>query len=193
MQLKNGGTNFKQKLPTKNCKKCSLKPRLGNLSLCSGCLRTKEREKRAKQKEALLLRKAKSRERKANSFKTLKKTLDKVFSEYVRRRAVVKGSYGKIRCVCCGVLIEWKKAQNMHYVGRANMNTRWDLRNCKAGCMKCNVMLNGNYPAYTKYLLDTYGVDWLNQLILDGRKIKQWTVFELKSEIEKYQELLKTL
>lgn len=192
--LSNSGlTNFKP--TTKKVKSCKLcpKPRLGNLSLCSGCWRTREREKRAKKKEVLLLRKAKSKERKANSFKTLKKTLDKVFSEYVRRRAVIKGSYGKIRCVCCGVLIEWKKAQNMHYVGRADMNTRWDLRNCKAGCMRCNVMLNGNYPAYTKYLLDTYGVDWLNQLILDGRKIKQWTVFELKSEIEKYTELLKTL
>lgn len=181
-----------EKKQIKNCKKC-LNKRFSNLTICYSHYQERSREKRLEKLQRKSERKARLKEKKANSPKVLKKKLDAVFSEYIRRRSVIEGSWGKIRCACCGVLIPWKKAQNMHYVGRAHMNTRWDERNCNAGCLRCNVMLNGNYPAYTKYLLDSYGAEWLDRLILDGRKIRQWTPDELKELINKYQELIKTL
>lgn len=192
MQSNNGGIKNLQPITKVSlCKQCLKTKRYATTSLCYGCWKMHEREKRAKKKEAALLRKVKSRERKANKPSKLKKNLDIVFSQYIRRRAADR--QGNIVCVCCGRSLPWQEAQNMHYVGRAHMNTRWDEKNCYPGCVRCNVMLNGNYPAYTKYLLNTYGAEWLQKLIKDGEQIKQWTTDELKTEIEKYQKLIKTL
>lgn len=173
MDSKFGGTNFKQTTTKLSpYEKAKLKAKLA----------------KEKKKARELLRKEKKRENRGNNTKLLKKQLDKVFSIYIRQRDIIKGSYGKIKCPCCGQLVQWKDAQNMHYVGRSNMNTRYDEENCYAGCMRCNVMLNGNYPAFTDYLINKNGAEWLQKLIAKGREIKQWTAQELKDLIKYYKE-----
>ena len=167
----------------KTCKICSSK-RYAAFSLCF----KHHFEKIRKRKEEKKLKKMAKKE---NNPRLLKKKLDIIFSQYIRRRVADKN--GKITCVCCKAILNWQDAQNMHYVGRANLSTRWDERNCNAGCMRCNVFLNGNYPQYTAYLLEQYGEEWLKRLIVDGKRIKKWTVEELKAMIEKYSNLLKTL
>ena len=142
-------------------------------------------------KEKLAKQIAKRKEKRLNSPKRLKTELDRVFSLYIRHRAANRA--GNIICVCCGRTLPWQEAQNMHYVGRANMNTRWETQNCFAGCIGCNVFKNGNYPAFTKYLLDNFGEEWLKNLIKKGQEIKQWSIDELKEMIEKYQTLVNQL
>lgn len=177
---------------TKTIAKCLCgKNRMNGRRKCLGCIRLDGRKKRLEKLQQKLERRVKLKERKASSPKVLKKKLDQVFSEYIRRRAA--DSNGMIRCVCCGKTLPWKEAQNMHYVGRANMNTRWDEKNCYPGCLRCNVMMNGNYPAYTKYLLDSYGAEWLQELIKRGQEIRKWSVEELKRMVVKYSELIKSL
>lgn len=175
---------------TKKCKneQCN-KTRYANLSLCFQHYRQMEKEKRLLSLQRKKERKEKQKERKANSPKRLKAELDRVFSIFIRRSSADKN--GNIVCVCCGRTLPWNEAQNMHYISRANMNTRWDDQNCFAGCIGCNVFKNGNYPAFTKYLLNTYGESFLKGLISKGEKIRHWTPKELKDEIEKYQSLLK--
>ena len=127
---------------------------------------------------------------KTPSFSKLKKELDRVFSLYIRRRAADFKGY--ITCVCCGKKILWQEAQNMHYNSRSKLNTRWDVRNCHPGGYECNVARNGNYPAYTKYLLNNYGHEWLTRLIEDGEKLRKFTPQEMQEMIKKYNELLKS-
>lgn len=119
------------------------------------------------------------------SKKNLRNTLDKLFSIYIRKRD--SDVRGNVACYCCYKSIPWQEAQCMHYNSRAKMNTRWDERNCYAGCVGCNVFLHGAYPAFTQHLLVRFGERWLHQLIDDGDKIKKWTPEELKTLIKKYE------
>jgi len=116
----------------------------------------------------------------------LKKELDRRFSIYIRKKYA--DDIGFIKCYCCGRSLHWAEAQNMHYVSRSHLSLRWDERNCRAGCVGCNVFMNGNYPAYTEHLLDEIGEKELKKLIADGRELKQWGRYELEKEIEKYDE-----
>ncbi len=121
----------------------------------------------------------------------LKKKLDALVSEFVRRRGA--DDQGMSKCVSCGRVEAWSALQNGHYVSRSHLNTRWDLRNCHVQCVACNVFKNGNYPAYTLYLLDCYGEKWLQKLVNDGAKIRKWTIQDLQNEIEKFKSLISQL
>ena len=114
----------------------------------------------------------------------LRKKLDEVFSKYIREKY---SKDGYLHCYCCARRISTKEAQCMHYVGRANLATRWDEENARAGCVSCNVFRNGNYPAYTAHLLEDIGASKLKKLIAKGKSIRQWTSKQLEEEIKKYQ------
>ena len=47
------------------------------------------------------------------------------------------------------------------------MKHRYDEKNCHAWCMRCNVILNGNYIAYTRRMQKTYGISYVDKLIAD--------------------------
>lgn len=47
------------------------------------------------------------------------------------------------------------------------MKHRFDEKNCHAGCMRCNVILHGNYIAYTRRMQKTYGIAYVDKLIAD--------------------------
>jgi len=161
--------------------------------LCPPCRQLKERAKNKKLalKNRLIRKKATKKKKKENNIPRLIKKLDTIFSRYIRKSSA--DFRGNIVCPCCGKTFNWKEAQNMHYVGRSNRNTRFDERNCYAGCMGCNVFKNGNYPAYTAYLLSHYGQEWLQELIKDGNKSRKFTAQELKDLISNYTELFNNL
>lgn len=191
------GSNFKsgKQTTTKVCKTCQKEPRLIGRTIGINCInllnKNKLKLKNKKEKQRSVLKNLKKKEKRENNTRLLKKKLDVVFSDYVRRKSA--DGTGMITCPCCNVKIHWTKAQNMHYNGRAKMSTRYDEINCYAGCMRCNVMLNGNYPAFTAYLLNAYGEKWLQELIAKGNQIRQWTAPELKELIKYYKEKLLTV
>ena len=57
--------------------------------------------------------------------------LDKLFSEFIRKRA---------RGICerCGSRKGWDKLQCSHFFGRAKKSTRWDEENASALCFGCH-------------------------------------------------------
>lgn len=91
--------------------------------------------------------------------------LDSVFSQFIRLRDC--NSKWIVVCPLCWARMPWKKAQNMHFVSRGNMKHRYDEKNCHAGCMRCNVYLNGNYIAYTRRMQKTYWISYVDKLIAD--------------------------
>lgn len=118
--------------------------------------------------------------------KKLKSKLDKLVSEYVRRR-------DNGICISCGVKRNWKEMQNGHYISRSHQNTRYDLQNCNCQCPKCNVFMSGNYPSYTIQLQKRYGWDIVKDLKCRGDKLKSWKQKELIDMINSYKEKLKAL
>ena len=116
----------------------------------------------------------------------IKKELDKVFSQYIRQKYADHRGY--VECVTCHVKKPLKEMQCGHYVGRANMSLRYDERNCHPQCVRCNIMMKGNYPAYTEFLLLKLGQVGLMNLIKEGRMTRKWTMKEMQELISFYKE-----
>lgn len=120
--------------------------------------------------------------------KKLIKELDKVYSIYIRQ---TKSQDGIGTCVTCGKQDEWKYMQNGHFYTRGRFPTRWDDDNCHIQCTRCNIFLKGNYIEYTKYMIDSYSREFIDELkrkSLSSAKIPTPEIAELmekyKAEIE---------
>lgn len=66
--------------------------------------------------------------------KTHKDKLDRVFSEYIRKRDTKDGYF---ICISCGRRLPYGQADCGHYINRRHLATRWDEENCNAQCRKC--------------------------------------------------------
>lgn len=108
------------------------------------------------------------------------KTLDEVFSRYIRRRDCPNGIG---RCISCGALISYDTCDAGHYIGRAHTATRWNETNVHAQCRICNRHKYGNLKAYRRRLVELYGVEAVEEL----ERMKHLTVCLHESD---YRELI---
>ena len=116
--------------------------------------------------------------------------LDQVFSVYIRLSVADKDWY--ITCPLCEARVHWTKAQNMHFIKRSVYKYRRDEKNCHAGCMRCNVILHGNYIVYTRRMQRKYWEILVDEMIND-RQICKIATSSLQEMIEKYQVLVDEL
>ena len=118
------------------------------------------------------------------------KKLDQIFSVYTRLSVADNDWY--ITCPLCWARVHWIKAQNMHFITRSVFKYRWDEKNCHAGCMRCNVILHGNYIIYTRRMQRKYGEILVDEMINDKQimKIATWSLQEM---IERYADLVNDL
>ena len=128
---------------------------------------------------------------KAKSYSTLKNKLDKVFSEYVRRRLCGPG--GMVACVSCGRVKRWQEQQAGHFVTRVRLATRWDIENTNPQCSACNVLLRGNAVGYARWLENRYGPSIFASLDERSRRSVKFTRSDLQAMIDEYLEKLKGL
>jgi len=103
--------------------------------------------------------------------KTVKKTSSKEdllwtwFSKYIRLSHANKD--GIVRCYTCGAYHHWKDVDAGHYVKREFHATKFDERNVKPQCRKCNRFMGGNQDEFAIHLLKDYGpviIEELNEL-----------------------------
>ncbi|NCU40899.1 recombinase [Candidatus Saccharibacteria bacterium] len=121
----------------------------------------------------------------------LVKKLDKVFSQYIRLSESDENGYGN--CITCGTNLFWKQAQACHFYTRGRYPTRWDEDNVHYGCFRCNVLLKGNYINYTRYMLDSYSREFVDELEIKSQNGTKIPSSELKEKIEYYTEEVKKL
>ena len=119
----------------------------------------------------------------------LKEKLDRVFSEFIRRRDSDKNGF--IKCYCCGKILHWKKAQNMHFIPRQHMATRFSETNCHSGCIRCNYYNNGNIEEYAIHLKKDYGENIIEELTLAKHRSVKISEAEYRIFIKYYQEKIK--
>ena len=120
----------------------------------------------------------------------LKAKLDKVFSEYIRKRDTNNGVF---RCISCGKLLPYEQADCGHYINRKHMATRFDEMNCNAQCRSCNRFDEGNMQGYRRGLVAEYGEQKV--LILESKKntTRKYSDFEYEVLIKHYKEEIKKL
>jgi hypothetical protein len=117
------------------------------------------------------------------------KKLDKVFSEFIRRRDADENGIGT--CITCGRRKEWKYMDCGHYIKRQHMNTRFDEMCCQGQCKHCNNFEQGADAKFRAALVKKYGEEAVLLLEYRGKLTKKWSRFELELLIDKYKNLLK--
>lgn len=122
--------------------------------------------------------------KKAKTRTQLVKELDRVFSQYIRLR---KSFGGEATCVTCGVTKPWKEQQAGHFYTRGRYPTRWHEDNVHVQCYRCNVLLKGNYISYTKYMINVYGMEYIDSLEIASLSTGKITTPTLKDMIEDYK------
>lgn len=127
---------------------------------------------------------AKAKKTKTPNRSKLVKKADSIFSTYIRLRD--SNTKWIVTCPLCGAKIHWKKAQNMHFITRACRLYRYDENNCHAGCMRCNVILNWNYIAYTRWMQNEYWIDVVDKMISESKKIHKLPTAEIQAIIDYY-------
>ena len=117
---------------------------------------------------------------------TVKNTLDRVFSQWIRRKAADENGWAT--CFTCGRPKPWFQLQNGHYVKRENMCTRYHPENNHPQCENCNVFLRGNLKVYAQKLDERYGEGTAEKLEALGKqtcKIHRNEMIELIRKLDK--------
>jgi len=126
--------------------------------------------------------------------KELEKTLDKVFSEYIRLRDA--DSNGFVWCVTCGSAHYWSDGHQIncgHYIPRSRKATRFDERNCHGQCVKCNMYKSGEWDIYEQRMIDMYGKDVVDELKQKARIGGSFDGYQMRQMIIEYREKVKKL
>ena len=118
--------------------------------------------------------------------KTLIAKLDKVFSEYIRRKDAKNDI---ATCVTCGKKDHWKKLQAGHFMSRKHYATRWDEENVEVQCQACNVFRYGEQYLFAKHL----GVKKADMLLYKSREMIKFSDYELQEMIDVYKHKISLL
>jgi hypothetical protein len=81
--------------------------------------------------------------------KTLQRKLDRIFSEYIRRRDMGF-------CCTCDTKLFWKDTDAGHYINRTKWGTKYDESNVHGQCPACNRFRNP-MAEYASFMYESYG------------------------------------
>lgn len=117
--------------------------------------------------------------------------LDSVFSDFIRLRD--SDNKGRVVCPLCNAKMYRKYSQNMHFISRGVLKYRFDEKNCHAWCKRCNVFLNGNYIVYTRRMIENYGIELVDEMLVRKNEIYKIDTPDLEEMIKEYKEKVKIL
>ena len=100
----------------------------------------------------------------ATTISKLKKKLDKIFSEYIRKR---DSDYkGNCKCISCGK--EYPafggSTHAGHLFSRRYLSIRYDEKNVNSQCNYCNTFLNGNQILAARGVENKWGKGTVDEL-----------------------------
>lgn len=116
--------------------------------------------------------------------------LDRLFSQYIRRRDTSDG-FG--RCITCGTIIHYDTCDAGHYISRAYFGTRWNELNVHAQCRSCNRYLDGNGKIYRQILIKRYGLSAVETMERRRHDVVHLNESGIDELIKHYQQKIKTL
>lgn len=114
----------------------------------------------------------------------LKRSLDAVFSLYVRAK------YPKQCYTCPG---KGKTLQCGHFISRSYLATRWNEDNCRPQCVGCNIWGRGKLLDFEERLKSELGEDKVEEMKRSRRIIWKLNRSWYEAQIKTYQEKLASL
>ena len=121
----------------------------------------------------------------------LKKKLDVLFSQYIRRRNA--DHLGRVKCFTCGIEKHWKEQQAGHFQSRSHHSTRWDEVNVQVQCVKCNMFRQGEQYKFGLYLNDRFGDGTAEELEYRAKTIVKLNRVDYEEAIERYKQKIREL
>jgi Bacteriophage Lambda NinG protein len=132
--------------------------------------------------------KDKPKKLKKKSVSKLKKELDKVFSEYIRRKYA--NEKGEVSCYTCGLTKVWREQQCGHFISRGYLATRFEEENVRPQCVGCNVFGGGKQVIFAAKL-SSERADAIQILYKKAQEIQKWSAKDYEAKISYYQALIK--
>lgn len=130
--------------------------------------------------------------KKAEKLSTLKARLWRLVSEYVRSKN--KDRAGYVKCVTCGQSKPYSEIHAGHFLPKKKGSAVYfDLRNIHPQCAGCNVWKRGAIHEYYDFMLETYGVEVIDELKQLGRQSLKISRLEYAERIEEMKQKIATL
>ena len=123
--------------------------------------------------------------------KKLIQRLDKVFSQWVRRKDADHRGY--VECWTCGKVLPWSRVDAGHFQSRAKFSTRWDEMNVKPQCKGCNGFRSGEQFKFARKLDAVYGDGTAEEIERISNQTRKYSVEELEALIDVYNRRLRKL
>ena len=123
--------------------------------------------------------------------KKLIQRLDKVFSQWVRRKDADHRGY--VECWTCGKVLPWSRVDAGHFQSRAKFSTRWDEMNVKPQCKGCNGFRSGEQFKFARKLDAVYGEGTAEEIERISNQARKYSVEELEALIDVYNRRLRKL
>ena len=123
----------------------------------------------------------------------LKAKLDKEFSLFIRLRDSKPYGYKAFKCICCGKILPFEKADAGHFFSRRHNSVRFDESNVHAECRYDNRFNAEHLEYYRENLKKKIGQKNFEVLKWKSVQTKHWADFELKELIKYYKALNKKM
>ena len=94
---------------------------------------------------------------------------------------------GFCECVTCNKVQHWKEMDGGHFVSRGHNSTLLVEENIHPQCKGCNGYRKGNIDSYSLFMIDTYGLDAMRELIASKHHPRKFTAIELQDLIAEYK------
>jgi 5-methylcytosine-specific restriction endonuclease McrA len=108
-------------------------------------------------------------------------------------RQITDKNYPPI-CYTCGSQISGSNKQLGHFIPSSVCGAylRYDLRNLRWQCMRCNISAGGNGAEYYRRMVKEKGKKHVEELFRDKQKIIKADVIWLQNKIDEYTKSLST-
>lgn len=108
-------------------------------------------------------------------------------------RKVADQQYPNSPCYTCGSIISGANKQLGHFIPSSTCGAflRYDIRNLRWQCMRCNIHAGGNGAVYYRRMVEREGQAYVDKLFQDKQKtVKADEIFYMNL-IKEYEGLLK--
>jgi hypothetical protein len=117
--------------------------------------------------------------------------IDSLLSEVVRLTDM--DADGNCTCKTCGAKDHWTLMQCGHFIPRAHMATRFDLKNVNVQCSTCNCMCDGNEEIHSNHIDQIHGEGTAYKLRVKSHEEVKFMAHELEGMKKELQAELKAL
>lgn len=131
--------------------------------------------------------------KKKSDLKKLKEKTWSIFSKYIRLK--YSDNNGNCKCVTCGKIKNWKEMQAGHFVPSRCNAVLFNEKIVFPQCVGCNVMLNGNYHAYFRFMIQEkkYTPEELFQFMELKHKIVKISYSDMEEIYNKYKNIVDSI